>query len=135
MTEQDNVQVVQQAFAAFGRGDIPAVLNMLTEDIEWRAPGPSDIVPWAGTFRGQAQVGQFFMALGTTVDFQKFEPQEYIAQRDRVVVLGQSEETLKANGRVVKPDWVMVFRLRDGKIADYQYLDDTAAWVAAIRGN
>jgi ketosteroid isomerase-like protein len=75
------------------------------------------------------------MALGTTVDFQKFEPQEYIAQRDRVVVLGQSEETLKANGRVVKPDWVMVFRLRDGKIADYQYLDDTAAWVAAIRGN
>lgn len=87
MVEQENVQVVQQAFAAFGRGDIPSVLNMLTDDIHWRAYGPSGILPWAGTFRGPDQVGQFFMALGSTIDFQKFEPQEFIAQDDTAAVV------------------------------------------------
>lgn len=134
MAEQENVQVVQDAFAAFGSGDIPAVLKMLSPDIRWRASGPPEILPWAGVFQGPEQVGNFFAGLDSAVTFQKFEPQEFIAQGDWVVVLGQSEEKLKANGQVVKPDWVMVFKLRNGKIADYQYLDDTAAWVAAIRG-
>jgi ketosteroid isomerase-like protein len=134
MAEQENVQVVQAAFAAFGSGDIPGLLKMLTPDISWRAAGPPQILPWAGSFQGPEQVGKFFTGLDSAVTFQKFEPQEFIAQGDRVVVLGQSEEKLKANGQVVKPNWVMVFKLRNGKIADYQYLDDTAAWVAAIRG-
>ncbi len=35
MSDQTNVDVVQQAYVAFGRGDIPAVLSFLTDDIEW----------------------------------------------------------------------------------------------------
>jgi hypothetical protein len=134
MAEQDNIKVVQQAFAAFGQGDIPGVLSMLAADVTWRAFGPPEVLPWAGTYQGPEQVGQFFMRLGSEVDFQQFEPQEYIAQGDRVVVLGQSQYTIKANGRMVKPEWVMIFRLRSGKIAHYQYLDDTAAIVAAVQG-
>jgi ketosteroid isomerase-like protein len=61
------------------------------------------------------------------------QPQEFIAQGDRVVVPGQSNYTIKATGRTNELDWVMVFKLRDGKIADYQYLDDPAAAVTAVR--
>lgn len=32
---QKNVQIVQQIYASFGRGDIPAVLNGLADDIDW----------------------------------------------------------------------------------------------------
>jgi len=135
MSEQENVQVVQQAFVAFGQGDIPAVLKLLADDVQWRAFGPPKILPWAGTYHGPEGAGQFFMALAGATEFQQFEPREFIAQGDRVVVLGHSRITIRANGRVNEPDWVMVFTVRDGKIADYQYLDDTAEAVAAVQGN
>ena len=48
MSEQTNVEVVHQAYAAFGRGDIPAVLSALTDDVEWTLQGPP-VIPWAGT--------------------------------------------------------------------------------------
>ncbi len=134
MSEQENVQVVQQAFAAFGQGDIPAVLKLLADNVHWHAFGPSKILPWAGTYNGPEQVGQFFMALGGAIEFQQFEPREFIAQGDRVVALGHSRYTIRANGRVVEQDWMMVFTIRDGKIADYQYLEDTAESVAAVQG-
>ena len=134
MKEQENTQMIQQAFAAFGRGDIPALLQMLTSDVEWVAAGPPDILPWAGLYRGPEQVGQFFMRLAEAIEFQQFEPREYIAQGDRVVVLGYTRETFKHNSRVSEQDWIMVFTVRHGKIAYYRYLDDTAVEVAAFQG-
>ena len=48
MAEQENVRIVQEAYASFQRGDIQAVLNSLTDDVEWTTPGPPDIIPMAG---------------------------------------------------------------------------------------
>jgi ketosteroid isomerase-like protein len=45
VNEQENLQVVHQAYEAFGRGDVPGVLAMLTEDVEWSTPGPPDVIP------------------------------------------------------------------------------------------
>jgi uncharacterized protein len=131
-SEQDNVQVVQQAYAAFGRGDIPAVLETLTDDVEWSVSGSPEVLPWAGQRRGREQVGQFFRALGGTLTHEAFEPREFIVQGDTVVVLGT--ERVRASGRVVDTDWAMVFTIRDGKIARYRDYHDTAPIQAALRG-
>jgi len=125
MSEQDNVRVVQEMFADFGRGNIAGVLDRLTDDIEWRLGGPTEIV-YAGTRRGRDQVAEFFKLLGETAEFEVFEPQDYIAQGDRVVVLGHERQRLKKTGDVVEIDWAMVFTLRDGKIARYRSFEDTA---------
>lgn len=65
MGEQENVKVVQQLYADFGKGNIPAILNTLAEDVEWREPaaGPP---PFAGTYRGRERVGEFFRKLRAT---------------------------------------------------------------------
>ena len=52
-----NVDVVQQAYEAFGRGDIPGVLELLTDDVEWTMQGPS-MIPFAGTFRGREGIAE-----------------------------------------------------------------------------
>ena len=135
MSEQENVQVVQQAFEAFGRGDIPALLGLVTNDVVWDTLGPTDTMVWAGRRQGPEQVGQFFSDLGGAVEFQELQPREFVAQGDRVVVLGHSHYTIRANGRPLEQDWVMVLKLRDGKIAEYQYFEDTAATVAALQGS
>jgi len=33
MSEKENLGVVHEAYAAFGQGDVPGVLAMLTEDV------------------------------------------------------------------------------------------------------
>jgi ketosteroid isomerase-like protein len=76
---QTNVAVVQQAYEAFGRGDIPAVLDSLTDDVEWTMQGPS-VIPFSGTFRGREGIAEFFGLLGDTIEFEQFEPRNFVGQ-------------------------------------------------------
>lgn len=72
MTEQGNVAAVRSVYAAFTRGDIHAVLEGLTDDVEWILPGPAGTLPFAGVRRGRAQVLQFFAVLAETLTFEQF---------------------------------------------------------------
>jgi uncharacterized protein len=134
MTETDNVQVVQQIYAAFGSGDIPAVLALLDEAVVWRLAGPADVVPYAGPRRGRQEVGQCFQQLGESVEFQSFEPREYLVQGDRVVVLGTERGRVRATGKGFENDWAMVFIVREGLVTSLRTYEDTAAVVEAFRG-
>ena len=59
MAEQDNIKVVQEAYASFGRGDIEALLGSLDENVEWVLPGEG-LIPQAGTYRGRDVWRVFF---------------------------------------------------------------------------
>lgn len=131
--EQENVEVVQQNYAAVGRGDIPALLALLTDDVDWSMPGPA-VIPWAGTRRGRQQVAEFFTLLGETLEFQRFEPREFIAEGNTVVVIGYERSLVKPTGRIFEQEWVHVYTLHDGKIIRCRIFEDTAAQVAALDG-
>ena len=133
MNEEKNGQVVQQMYAAFGRSDIPALLNGFADDVDWWVAGPADI-PICGSRHGLEQVAQFFKALDETLDTQQFKPQEFFAQGEVVVVLGHERHRVKSTGRIHEGDWVQVFTLREGKVVRYREYLDTAALVAAFRG-
>ena len=131
MSDKTNADVVQQSHAAFGQGDIPALLSLLTEDVEWSLPGPS-VIPWAGTRHGHEGVTEFFSLLGETLEFEQFEPRRYVAQGDTVVVLGHERSLVKPTGRGFEQEWAHVYTLRDGKIATGLFIEDTAAQVEAF---
>src|SRR5437016_5021882 len=98
MTEQQNVEKVKQMYAAFGRGDIQTILNESAEDVIWDEPGTS-ILPTAGRYQGREGVGKFFANVAQTWDFESFEPQEFIAQGDKVIVLGYYRARARATDR------------------------------------
>ena len=131
MSDKTSTDVVQQAYAAFGQGDIPALLSLLTDDVEWSLPGPS-VIPWAGTRHGHEGVTEFFSMLGETLEFEQFEPREFVAQGDTVVVLGHERSLVKPTGRGFEQEWAHVYTLRDGKIAEGRFIEDTAAQVVAL---
>jgi uncharacterized protein len=131
MSDQTNVAVVQQGYEAFGRGDIPAVLDLLTDDAEWTMQGPS-VIPFAGTFRGREGIAQFFTLLDETLAFEQFEPRQFIGQGDTVVVLGYERDVVKQTERGFEEEWAHVYTLRDGKIATGLFIEDTAAYVEAL---
>lgn len=130
--EQDNLRVIHQAYAAFGRGDVPGVLAVLTDDVEWSTPGPPDVVPYAGSRTGQEQVAGYFEAFGGAVEVSEFEPERFFAEEDMVVVLGHYAFRVKSTGKTVDTDWVHAFTLRDGKIARFRGYEDSAAAAAAF---
>ena len=131
MSDSTNVDVIQRFYGAFGRGDIPAALDLLADDVEWIFRAPS-VIPFAGTRRGREGVAQFFSLVEETLEFQQFEPREFVAQGDMVVVLGFERNLIKPTGRTFEQEWAHVYALRDGKIAKHRGFEDTAAYVAAL---
>ena len=133
MSEQDNVQRVKAIYAAFGRGDVSAILNALAEDVEWHHVGAPE-VPYGKTRRGREQVAPFFAELSEGFELQQFEVREYIAQGETVVALGTWGARVKRTGAIFTSEWAMVWKFSQGKVTYYRGFEDTAAVAAACRG-
>jgi len=73
MSEHENRQLVEQAYANFKAGDIPTLLQSMSEDITWQLPEVEN-VPFAGKRQGRGAVGEFFSTLASLQDARSFEP-------------------------------------------------------------
>jgi len=132
MSEQENLRVVQNLFECFGRGDVPGILRLLDDDVDWHIKGPSE-VPFFGPRRGHDGVLDFFGKVGTAVEFEHLAPEGFFASGDRVVVLGSERGRVRATGKEFVNEWAMVFTLRGGKIVKFRSHEDTAAVAEAFR--
>lgn len=133
MSTQEHVQLVQAGYVAFGSGDIPAILEMLTDDVEWVIPGPTDL-PWKGMRRGKAAVADWFPLLGQNIEFHVFEPHSLIAQGNQVVCLLHIESVMRCTQQPLAYEEAQIWTFRNGKVARFQIFEDTAAVAAAYRG-
>lgn len=131
MSEQNNIQVIQKAYQCFGQGDVAGILSTLTDDVVWHV-APVANVPYTGTRNGHAGAGEFFALMAELEDVLAFEPREFIAQGDKVVVIGHFAARPKSTGREYETYWVHVFTMRDGKIASFVEYTDTAAIAAGF---
>jgi uncharacterized protein len=135
MNEQKNLEIVQRGYKAFGEGDLATLTNLLTDDVEWNFPPTYAGLPWAQhAWRRPAGVEQVTRMLFEALEFEIFQPDEFIAGGDQVVVLGHERCRIRATGRIVEAKWVQVFTLRDGKISRYREYSDTAAWDSGYAG-
>ena len=132
MSEQDNIEVMKQAYAAFNSGDISKVLGMFGDDIVFKWP-PVEGVGWTKTWRGKDELDQFFEELGAAEDVEEAAPEQFIAQGDKVVVPFLFRSRVKATGRPNNVRVVQVFTLRDGNIQEVDSFLDTAALSEAYR--
>lgn len=126
MNEEKNVQVVKEGYEKFESGDVEGLLNLFSDDINWKTPKVEG-APFTGERKGHKAVSEFFTQLDESEEFTKFEPTEFIAQGDRVVVLGNSAASVKSTGRNLELDWVHIFTVKDGKITDFLEFYDNAA--------
>jgi uncharacterized protein len=118
-----NTEIVQQAFADFGTGNIAGILNECTTDAVW-ATWHNPVLPYAKTFYGKAGIGDFFNALATTLDYSAFEPKEFYATGNKVFAKVYQAATVKATGKSYAHDCLMEFTFKDGKMcAFFAYVD------------
>ena len=133
MSAEANVEQAKRGYAAFQRGDIAGFLESMADDVEWTIPGPASVLV-AGTQRGKAAMQEWFGLVGQTMEFQVFEPREYVGQGDTVVAVVREESTVKPTGRRFAMDAVHLLTFRGGKLARFRAFTDTAAVARPGRG-
>jgi uncharacterized protein len=133
VSERENVEAVRGFFAAFGRGDTAAALAAVSEEVVWFIPGRPEVVPYAGERRGREGATELFRLLGAAVEMEAFEPREYVAGGDKVVVLGSERGRVRATGKTFDNPWALVFTPRGGRITEFRSYEDTQAVAAAFR--
>ena len=128
-----NIAQVQAMYAAFGRGDIAALLAGCTADIDWETIGRESDFPTLGPRKGTKAVEEFFRLVAENEEFSDFTPREFYAADDKVFVLGRYSLKLKKTGTPVSAEWVHVFTLKGGKVARFREHTDTAQFAAGYR--
>jgi uncharacterized protein len=128
---QANVDLIQSLYAAFARGDGPAVLASMDPDIVWNEAENfryADRNPYVG----HAAVAEgIFFRLATEWDNFQAVPSEFL---DTVVVLGYYKATYKATGAPLNAQFAHIWRLRDAKVTAFQQYTDTAQAARAVQG-
>ncbi|HXD17780.1 MAG TPA: nuclear transport factor 2 family protein [Vicinamibacterales bacterium] len=132
MSESENVELVKAAYAAFDRGDLAGLLEMLAPDIEWNWPAVRDI-PHSGPCRGRDAVARVFEIFSTVDEPIAYDRHEFIAQGDRVVVLSTYRARAKSSGRTFETDVIQAWTVRNGQIARFDIQYNTVAAVEAYR--
>jgi ketosteroid isomerase-like protein len=129
MSTQENVQIVKDFFAAMGSYKKQDLLALVAEDIEWIIPGED--WPLAGTHRGHAELADVLQKASEEVEMTYPEPPEFVAQGDRVLVVGVATGKIKATNKPFKDDWVFDITVRDGKVKNIREYIDTQALARA----
>jgi ketosteroid isomerase-like protein len=116
--KDENIRVANKAITDFLSGNIAAVVDACTEDVQWGTydnPG----VPYTKTYEGKKGVAQFFSDLGNSVDFQSFEAHHSYGDKDMVFIIGYQKGLVKQTGKIYAHHFLMQFRLREGKISNF----------------
>jgi len=119
--------LVLGAYAAFARGDVPAVLAALDEDIRWDSPQG---LPWShGVHVGRDAVAGYFARLLQHVDAPSVECEELIDGGDgRIASVGRLRGTIRATGAPLDTPFVHLWTIRDGRAVGMRGVLDTAAF-------
>ena len=126
---QDNVDVIQTAWDAFGRGDIDKATSVADPNAEFVAP---ESVPWGGTYHGP----EGFRELLSNIvgNFDKFEakPEKVLgADDDHVVVVARFTGRTKG-GEDVEGEVVWLYKMRNGQVMRGDAFTDTARLLEAL---
>jgi ketosteroid isomerase-like protein len=129
MSTEENVQVVKAFFEAIGSGDKQRLLELAAEDIEWILPGKD--WPLAGTYRGHAGLAELVKKESDTIEMSLSEPREFVAQGDRVLVVGAAKGFIKATNKPFEDEWIFAITVRNGKLVGIREYIDTQAMARA----
>jgi uncharacterized protein len=130
----NNLETVQSIYAAFGRGDVPAILATLSDDVEWEYAYSADPgVPWLQPGRGRDAAMRFFQALGANLDIKSFTVNDLLVGPNVVVGLVNIEALVKPTGRTFREiDEAHIWRFDDrGRVAKFRHAADTHNHVVA----
>ena len=133
MGAEDNIKTIQTMYEAFGRGDVGAILDKVTDDVDWAAEAAETGAPWYGVRHGKKDVTSFFEAYGSAMDVAEFTPVAFAANDSEVLSVVRCRARARATGKAIDMNLHHFFRFSDGKVSYFRGSEDTAQSQAALR--
>lgn len=130
------LDTVQGIYAAFGRGDVPAILAHLHEDVAWEAWADNSAakagVPWLQPRHGRAGAGEFFAAIGRDLRIRDFRVLSLMAGPSQVAAEFVIDAEVVATGRTYRDEEIHLWTFGDdGLVVRLRHYADTAKHIAA----
>jgi ketosteroid isomerase-like protein len=136
MSSEQNLGAVQGIYEAFGKGDVPAVLDALAEDVAWEQWADNQAqqagVPWLVERHGRDGAAEFFGVVGS-LDISDFQVLSLMAGGDQVVAEIVIEATTPDGGHYRDEELHLWAFDADGKVKRMRHYTDTAKHIAAAR--
>ena len=133
MSADANIKTIAEVYQAFGRGDVAAIIDTVTDDVDWAAEAASSAAPWYGVRHGKDAVAAFFSDFGSTMEVEEFTPVSFAANDTDVLTVVRFRARSRRTGKSAAMDLHHFFRFTDGKIAYYRGTEDTAQTEATLR--
>ncbi|HVL56467.1 MAG TPA: nuclear transport factor 2 family protein [Burkholderiaceae bacterium] len=124
---QRNIETVRGIYAAFGRGDVAAILAPIADDVDWEFGYPhNDDIPWLKSGKGKRQAASFFETL-RGFEFHRFDVVAVAGAGEHVISLVALEATWKPTGRrLIEPCEAHVWRFDpSGRVVAMRHAADT----------
>jgi uncharacterized protein len=128
-----NIKTITAVYEAFGRGDVAAILDAVTDDVDWAVEAVSPAAPWYGVRHGRDAVAAFFSGFGSTMEVEEFTPVSVAANDTDVLTVVRFRARSRGTGRSAEMNLHHYFKFQDGKIAYYWGTEDTAQTEAVLR--
>jgi ketosteroid isomerase-like protein len=133
MSSDANAKTIMSVYEAFGRGDVAAILDAVTDDVDWASEANPAVAPWHGVRHGKEAVAGFFADFGATMEVEEFTPISVAANDTDVLTVVRFRARSRAAGKTAAMDLHHYFTFRDGKIAYYRGTEDTAQTQAVLQ--
>ena len=122
-----NQKTIEAVYGAFGRGDVPFILERVTDGTKWDFSVASSDVEWHVPVASKQALPKFFQVMGEHVQFESFEPRAFLSLGRDVVVKLRVAYTVKRTGKRVDEEQVQWWSFDDaGRIASLRHYEDTA---------
>ena len=132
MSADVNIKTIEAVYDAFSRGDVAAILDVVTDDVDWASETTSTVAPWYGVARAR-QGRRVLRGVRCGDGGEEFTPISFAANDTEVLTVVRFRVKARATGKIAAMDLHHYFVFRDGKIAYYRGTEDTAQTEAALR--
>ena len=128
MTEGPLRQRMLEFFKVLYSGDVEGALTYCTDDVEFLANAPVDILPHMGHRRGKAEMREMWTAVAARYSEMRCEVPTLVVEGDKVAANIRVFFRKNINQRMVQFDVAAFYTLRDGQISHIREIIDTFAW-------
>jgi ketosteroid isomerase-like protein len=132
-----NIETMQQIYEAFGRGDVPAILDHVADDVRWEqwpngnAAQAAD-VPYMRARNGREEAAKFFQDIQDDFEMNSFKPHTFLEGDGNLAVVIEVDLTVRSTGKRVQDEEIHLVEFdSDGKLSALRHLLDTAKAIDA----
>lgn len=122
--QNKNIEIVRQVYNSFLNRDFNAILNVLSDDVEWGEPS-NPYNPAGGTRHGHDGFLEWLQIGRDSEDILILEPRKYLTDLENVAVVGYTKCLVKSTHKTYETDFVHLFTLKNNKVIKFQEYFDT----------